>query len=222
MSSLDKMARLILDNPSITVQELARALGYAEEKSIYYWLQKAGFKGIKDFRDLVLRGDYQPAWVEYPPPGSLPAEQLKERTTLTAARSPSVKLVPLIDGINRSGEPVLAKEGVLIFWPGVHARDALAFRCPTTTYEPWFWAGDLLIVSPSAPASSGCFVLTGSRQKAGLARLILKEHTGETLPETQELSPADVILLHPVSGQLLIPDPLKILGRIIKLFRDLA
>ena len=43
MKVLKQMAKLILQNPSITVRELANTLGYSEEKSIYYWLEKANF-----------------------------------------------------------------------------------------------------------------------------------------------------------------------------------
>ncbi len=55
MSIVDDMAKLVLKNPNISAREIALALGYAEQKSIYYWLQKAGFKGMKDFRQAVLR-----------------------------------------------------------------------------------------------------------------------------------------------------------------------
>jgi hypothetical protein len=48
------MAKLVLKNPNISAKEIARSLGYAEQKSIYYWLQKAGFKGMRDFRQAVL------------------------------------------------------------------------------------------------------------------------------------------------------------------------
>lgn len=58
LSIVDDMAKLVLKNPNITARELADALGYAEQKSIYYWLDKAGYKGMKDFREEVLRGAF--------------------------------------------------------------------------------------------------------------------------------------------------------------------
>ncbi len=54
MSKIDQMAHLVLANPNITAKELAGKLGYAEPKSIYYWLEKAGFKGMRDFKKTVL------------------------------------------------------------------------------------------------------------------------------------------------------------------------
>lgn len=58
MSILDDMAKLVLRNPNVTAKELAKSLGYAEQKSVYYWLEKGGYKGIKDFREDVLRGGF--------------------------------------------------------------------------------------------------------------------------------------------------------------------
>lgn len=55
---LQKMARFIQSNPNITVRELASLLGYAEERSVYYWLNKARFAGIRDFRQAVLTGRF--------------------------------------------------------------------------------------------------------------------------------------------------------------------
>ena len=50
MSKIDQMAYFILANPNITGKELAAKLGYSEPKSIYYWLEKAGYEGLKDFK----------------------------------------------------------------------------------------------------------------------------------------------------------------------------
>lgn len=54
MPKINQMAQLVLANPTITAKELAKKMGYTEQKSIYYWLKKAGFKGMKDFRKAVL------------------------------------------------------------------------------------------------------------------------------------------------------------------------
>lgn len=51
---LDRIAHLIREDPAITVAEIARRLGYSEEKSVYYWLEKASIKGIKEFKRIVL------------------------------------------------------------------------------------------------------------------------------------------------------------------------
>jgi hypothetical protein len=56
---IDKIAELILQDPSISVREVATRLGYAEEKTVYYWLSKRGFHGIRPFKRAVLTGQYR-------------------------------------------------------------------------------------------------------------------------------------------------------------------
>lgn len=55
---LQRMSQLVRERPAITVRELADALGYSQERSVYYWLNKADFRGIRQFRDAVLRGEW--------------------------------------------------------------------------------------------------------------------------------------------------------------------
>lgn len=55
---LEKIVALIRAQPTITVRELARELGYSEERSVYYWLRKAGHKGLRTFKREVLGGRY--------------------------------------------------------------------------------------------------------------------------------------------------------------------
>src|SRR5690606_36790877 len=55
---LQRMSQLVRERPDITVRELADALEYSQERSVYYWLNKAGFRGIRQFRDAVLRGEW--------------------------------------------------------------------------------------------------------------------------------------------------------------------
>lgn len=66
--TLEKMIALIRAQPAITVRELARQLGFAEERSVYYWLRKAGHRGLKTFKKEVL-------WQRQPPEPSVPAHK---------------------------------------------------------------------------------------------------------------------------------------------------
>lgn len=58
MQILDQIAQLILDDPYITAERIARKLGYAQEKTIYYWIDKGRFKGLTSFKRAVLGGQY--------------------------------------------------------------------------------------------------------------------------------------------------------------------
>src|SRR5690606_4064858 len=57
---LRRMSDLVRERPGVTVREIARELGYTQERSVYYWLNKADFQGIRQFRDAVLRGELAP------------------------------------------------------------------------------------------------------------------------------------------------------------------
>lgn len=48
------MRAVVRAHPTITVHELAREMGYSEDRSVYYWLRKAGFRGLRDFKESVL------------------------------------------------------------------------------------------------------------------------------------------------------------------------
>ncbi|MGB9866805.1 MAG: S24 family peptidase [Bacillota bacterium] len=59
MNPIDRLIELVKHDPAITVAELAASLGYSEEKSVYYWLEKAGYSGIREFKRDVLGKDRQ-------------------------------------------------------------------------------------------------------------------------------------------------------------------
>lgn len=67
MSRIDQMAQLVLADPTITAKELAQKMGYAEQKSVYYWLEKAGYRGMKEFKKSVLSGCFRFGTVQETP-----------------------------------------------------------------------------------------------------------------------------------------------------------
>lgn len=91
LSIIHEMARFLLMNPSITAKELARKMGYAEEKSIYYWLNKAGFSGMKEFRRKVLSRQFP---VEGVDSGDVSPRTVKDRD-IKAQPSPVDALTPV-------------------------------------------------------------------------------------------------------------------------------
>lgn len=60
MQVLDRIANLILEDPLITATRIAHRLGYAEEKTVYYWLRKSHYAGLNAFKKAVLRGQFTP------------------------------------------------------------------------------------------------------------------------------------------------------------------
>lgn len=60
MRVIDRIANLILEDPLITAERIAHRLGYAEEKTVYYWLNKSHFAGLNAFKKAVLHGQFIP------------------------------------------------------------------------------------------------------------------------------------------------------------------
>ncbi|HHY37802.1 MAG TPA: S24 family peptidase [Clostridia bacterium] len=74
MNVLERMAALVREDPAITVAEIARRLGYSEEKSVYYWLEKARIKGIREFKRMVLTDHPKTPLLQSEPPKDEPSK----------------------------------------------------------------------------------------------------------------------------------------------------
>ncbi|MDI6893531.1 MAG: hypothetical protein AB1503_04065 [Bacillota bacterium] len=197
MDVLEQVAEMVRQNPAITVAEIAQKLGYAESKSIYYWLHKARFRGFKEFKKAVLTGVF-PERLRRPSP--LP-NRVRER------RVPySSDLLPLARGLGPDGGPV---------WAGVSSlprRDlserAFALDWLSGEYFPFFMAGDHLAVDPEAPLQSGDTVLG----IAGELPVLLRYYGPEASP----------LFAHPVTGQPQDSSPPPTLvGRVMAVYRIL-
>jgi len=194
---LEQMAEMVRQNPAITVHELAQALGYAEQKSIYYWLHKARFRGFKEFKKAVLTGVY-PERMRRPSPI---APRVRERKTPY-----TTDLLPLARGLGPDGGPV---------WAGVSplprrnlSEKAFAVDWLSGEYFPFFMAGDHLAVDPEAPLSPGDIVLG----IAGELPVLLRYYGPEGNP----------LYTHPITGQPLdSSSPPTLVGRVMAVYRIL-
>ncbi|HHT01547.1 MAG TPA: hypothetical protein GXZ96_02470 [Firmicutes bacterium] len=151
MKVLKQMAKLILQNPSITVRELANTLGYSEEKSIYYWLEKANFFGIKQFKQAVLTG-------EFPVDESAFAIANSQVDFVSESGSPPPRL-PLMKGFGPQGNPIFATPTISVFGGDGLSQNAFAFVLEVKQYMPYFMPSDLVIVDPAIPLEDGAWVL---------------------------------------------------------------
>ncbi len=147
---VDRMAEIILARPSVTGQELARLLGFAQERSVYYWLRKAGFAGLKEFRTAVLTGAYA---VAAAPEGTRPSR---------AGRVSEVPLVPTGDrSQGAAGEYVVTTQAV--------SHGAFALTISSDEYRPLVERSDVLLVDPGQRPGNGDLVVV----KAGTGVPIL-------------------------------------------------
>lgn len=120
---------VILEDPFLTARQIARRLGYAEEKTIYYWIEKAHYSGLTAFKRAVLNGQFRPG----------------ARSDRAHETSPHYGTVRVIDTFDRDGRPIFngavyrpdpGDAGVQYAWryPGPHAASVMG--------------GDLLLLSP--------------------------------------------------------------------------
>lgn len=205
MRVLDRIAMLIKENPSITVQEIATRLGYSEEKSIYYWLDKARYAGIKDFKKAVLTGEYQDAAAD-------------PRASADLAREPEVFLlypgreVPVIAGFHPTGRPLYVDGQSLHDQARPLGAGAFAYCLPTDEYAPILLRRDLILVDPVQIPENG--------------RLLMLWLPPDSIAFRRYHGTADRnLLIHPITGQDLAEESPathpRIVGRVLHIIRNL-
>lgn len=142
--ALQKIARLIATNPSITVKQIAREMGYSEEKSVYYWLEKGRYYGIKQFKKAVLTGEFQ----RKPRDRS----EIKDRGFSLVPED-----LPVARGFTPDGKPLLVDV------PSHYSRNLgesmYAWVVKGTEYSPFLKTDDVLVIDPDAQVSDGDLVL---------------------------------------------------------------
>jgi hypothetical protein len=208
MNVLERIAFLIRENPSITVQEIATRLGYSEEKSIYYWLEKSKYYGIKEFKKAVLTGEFRPDERDYAF-GTGADEGVREPDTFLLY--PAME-IPLVTRFSSEGEPVFAEGKTLSRQFKTLGSGAFAFRLKTEEYAPLLIPRDLLLVDPGEPPSNGDLVL-------------LWVAPGDTLLRRYYTSPDRAFFVHPANGRDLAEEQPtaqpKIIGKVLQLIRGL-
>jgi len=145
--ALERIAQLIQSNPAITVKQIAREMGYSEEKSVYYWLEKEKYYGIKEFKRAVLTGEFYK--IQRRAGGHA---QLMDRAFGLIPGD-----MPMARTFTTDGKPVLM--GI----PGHYSRTlgesvyTLVIR--GNDYFPFLQADDLLVIDPEAKIDDGDLVV---------------------------------------------------------------
>lgn len=131
MRVIDRIANLILEDPLITANRLAQKLGYAEEKTIYYWLHKAHYKGLTAFKKAVLHGQFLPQ-----------ASDLGESPGLYGR-------LPVTEGWTDDGQPIFLGESLPVP-QGAPAELIWRYSGPPVQF---ILPGDLLVLAHVEPSS---------------------------------------------------------------------
>ena len=179
MSVIDQMSRLVLADPNVTARQIAKSLGYAEEKSVYYWLQKSGFSGMRDFKRSVLKR-------------TLPTSRRAEGFT----REGSDTFLPLFSGPQQKALGTDLQLHLL----GVVGHESYGVVLVEDNCEPLAFPGDILLVDPGAPAFQGDLQWASVRGRMRLVRQY--GPAGDSLFFVDATEPGSVVSPDYVSGKV--------------------
>jgi SOS-response transcriptional repressor LexA len=189
--TVDDIARLIRENPSIRAQEVADRLSYSEPKAIRYHLQRAGYQNFTQFKEAVLSGAYVPSPMAREDPGPWPR--------LTVA-------LPLAVRITTAGEPVFGSEAHHLPMTTLGPK-AFALRWQGEGCDPYLRRGSLLLIDPAGAPQSGSLWLLLTDQEG----LSLWRRYGESAP----------LYVSATSPRTVLPEPearhAKVVGRVMEI-----
>jgi SOS-response transcriptional repressor LexA len=198
---LHKMARIIMHNPTATAQEITERMGYAQSKSVYYWLRKAGFKGIVDFRQAVLTGNF-------PPP-----EDPLQRIPVARDQGEYVRRsIPIVGHFSRFVGPSTTGERPRSFVPSPIAisTEGYALVVDSSRYQPGIQEHDLLIVDPKQDWVDGDLILVSCIDRGNLLGHVYAREESLLLIPPQ----------HPGSALHIALAELTVFGRVVGLIRQ--
>jgi hypothetical protein len=166
MTVTDQIAEVILQDPSVSVRDIARRLGYAEEKTIYYWIQKRGFHGIRAFKRAVLTGQYRGA-------------------TVAREHMGRPGRLPVADALNKDGAPLLTGETLPVTLDRGRGLFVWRYDGPTVAH---IQADDYLVVGPPDLAQAQ-WVLAARGGEAVIRAVLRLQDASPTLldPERRQL-----------------------------------
>ncbi|MGI6663711.1 MAG: hypothetical protein ACOX4B_09770 [Bacillota bacterium] len=184
MSIIDDMVHIVMRNPNATAKDIAAELGYAEEKSVYYWLGKAGFRGLKDFKLAVLRR-------------TPPKTQVETQKPAYARESgvPAFRLYPEEDtrALPTGLWEHIGKQA------GPHSYGVLLTK---SEFPPLVSRGDVLVVDPQAPFFQGDLVWVSVKGSKRLVRRYGKADDQDVFVDA--MRPGMVLVPDSVDGKVVL------------------
>jgi hypothetical protein len=146
MRVIDQIANLILEDPYITASGIARKLGYAEEKTVYYWISKHRYHGLVAFKRAVLSGQFRP------------------QTRAARETNAHYGRIPIVDRFDADGQPIYSGEMLTL---NISKEAHVAWRYPGPAIVH-FLPQDFLILTPlkSPPHTPWVAGLTAEKQMA--------------------------------------------------------
>jgi len=180
LSVIDQMSRLVLADPNVTARQIAKALGYAEEKSVYYWLSKSGYKGMRDFKKAVLSR-------------TIPSTR---RLDIPVTRDAGDTYLPLYSD---PGQKALGY-GLSAYLRENLSGDSYAVLMTEDSCAPVASRGDVVLVDPSATAFQGDLQWASVRGRMRVLRVY--GDGDDRLLYVDAAEPASVVTPDFVSGKI--------------------
>ncbi len=178
--TLAYMAALVRENPNITVREIADKMKFADNKSVYYWLAKANYHGIGEFKQAIL------------------TEQNKNLDGIVIKQNNKNKFIIKVPLRNWAGKK--SRDGLKwfhIFHDYPNPRGLFATIIETNEFSPWFSEKDLIVVDTSLNMSAKPWVLC----KKGRSFLIVRYGPQNSIYHPSTLKPCSrsgIVLLGPI------------------------
>lgn len=151
--TLAYMAYLVRENPNITVREIADRLKFADNKSVYYWLGKANFQGIGDFKQAILKDQ---------------AETLEGLGVIQNGETKFLIKIPVKQWNPKKTDNT--HNWVYLFYDTPNPRGLFAVTVESNDFAPWYLKGDMIIVNSEAEPSQAGWVLLKKGRSHFIAR----------------------------------------------------
>ncbi len=140
--TLAYMAALVRENPNITVREIADKMKFADNKSVYYWLGKARYGGIGEFKQAILK------------------EQNKILDGVVVKQNNMEQFlirIPLRNWLGR--QDAQGSQWFHLFYELPNPRGLFATIIETNEFFPWFFEQDLIVIDTTLSPREGLWVL---------------------------------------------------------------
>lgn len=178
--TLAYMTALVRENPNITVREIADKMKFADNKSVYYWLAKANYQGIGEFKHAILKERNN----------NLDGVVIKQNN-----KNKFLIKVPLRNWVGRkSGDGI---KWFYMFHDYPNPRGLFATVIESNEFFPWFSENDLIVVDTSLNLSAKPWVLC----KKGRSFLIVRYGPHNSIYHPNTLKPCSrsgIALLGPI------------------------
>lgn len=162
------MAALVREKPNITVREIANKMKFADNKSVYYWLDKGNYRGLGEFKQTILKEGT----------GNIEGHVVKQ-----GSKDQCLIKIPLRDWNNKKTETGAKWHYMFHDYP--NPRGLFAIKVSTNDFLPWFWENDVIVINTNLNIDSGSWILI----KSGRSHQIVRSGGNKKIYHANSLQP---------------------------------